>query len=91
VPGNAVSSVGFLWGAIAADPELWGFCGDDRELLRAADTPATLARIAPYPPGLPARRGSHLAGDMTFTQALLSAQLMQCVHAPSGSQADACC
>jgi hypothetical protein len=27
VPGNAVSSVGFLWVLPAADTELWGFCG----------------------------------------------------------------
>jgi len=27
VPDNAVSSVGFLWRAIAADADLWGFCG----------------------------------------------------------------
>jgi hypothetical protein len=27
VPGNAVSSVGFLWVPPAADTELWGFCG----------------------------------------------------------------
>jgi hypothetical protein len=27
VPGNAVSSVGFLWVPPTADAELWGFCG----------------------------------------------------------------
>ncbi len=27
-PGNAVSSLGFLWGATAANADLRGFCGD---------------------------------------------------------------
>ena len=30
MPGNAVSSVGFLWGIAAAGTDLWGFCGDAR-------------------------------------------------------------
>lgn len=28
MPESAVLSVGLLWGTIAADPDLWGFCGD---------------------------------------------------------------
>ena len=49
--GNAVLSVGILWGTHSADPDLWGFCG-------AEDT--QLGEV-PAPPGAPGqcqRRGA---------------------------------
>ena len=55
-----VRSVGFLWGAIAGDLELWGICGDARDLLRASrmlhGTPASLVCVALYRTGASQKR-----------------------------------